>query len=202
MSVVRPSCRRLAGNRAVKVLVIAEDPVHNGHILKPLVQALLASAGRESAHVRIMGNPRVRGYVDALRVIRNEIVRRYRWLDIWLFFPDADRASRDAMERLEADLAAQGVTLLCCPAQPEVEIYACAAFRGDIPATWNDARRNPRMKEEVFQPLLDLHGFQGQPSAGREMMIARSLRNLPLLFRLCPELQDLRDRIAAHLSEA
>ncbi len=34
------------------------------------------------------------------------------------------------------------------------------------------------------------------------MVIARALRNLPLLFRLCPELKRLRDRIAAHLGEA
>ena len=51
------------------VLVIAEDPVHNGHILKPLVQALLADAGRGSARVQIMGNPRIRGYAHALRAI-------------------------------------------------------------------------------------------------------------------------------------
>ena len=186
----------------MKVLVIAEDPSHNGYILKPLTQAILAAAGRESAHVRIMGNPRVRGYADALRTIRNDIVGLYGWYDLWLFFPDADRAGRDAMERLEADLEAQGVTLLCCPAQPEVEIYACAAFRRDMTETWNEARRNPRMKEEVFQPLLDLYGYRGQPAAGREMMITRSLRNLPLLFRLCPELKVLRDRIAGHLGEA
>ena len=77
----------------MKVLVIAEDPVHNGQILKPLAQ----------------------------------------------------------------DLEARGVSLLCCPAQPEVEIYACAAFRSDMTETWNEARRNPRMKEEVFQPLIAAH---------------------------------------------
>ena len=183
------------------VLVIAEDPVHNGHILKPLAQALLADAGRGSARVQIMGNPRIRGYAHALRTIRNELVGRYRWFDLWLFFPDADRGSRDAMERLEADLEAQGVSLLCCPAQPEVEIYACAAFRSDMTETWNEARRNPRMKEEVFQPLIDRHGDRRQPSASRRLMIKQSLRNLPLLLRLCPELKRLRDRIAAHLSE-
>ena len=176
--------------------------MHNGHLLQPLAHAILADAGRASAHVRMMGNPRVRGYADALRAIRSEAVGLYGWYDLWLFFPDADRAGRDAMERLEADLEARGVTLFCCPAQPEVEIYACAAFRRDMTETWNEARENPRMKEEVFQPLLDLYGFRGQPAAGREMMITRSLRNLPLLFRLCPELKRLRDRIAAHLGEA
>ena len=184
----------------MKVLVIAEDPVHNGHILKPLAQALLADAGRGSARVQIMGNPRIRGYAHAVRAIRNEIAVRYRWFDLWLFFPDADMGSRDAMDRLEADLEAQGVSLLCCPAQPEVEIYACAAFRSDMTETWNEARINSRMKEEVFHPLLDLHGDQRRPDGGRGPMINQSLRNLPLLFRLCPELRRLRDRIAAHLS--
>ena len=32
-------------------------------------------------------------------------------------------------------------------------------------------------------------------------MIEASLRNLPLLLRLCPELQVLRDRIAGHLRD-
>ena len=185
----------------MKVLVIPEDPTHNGHILKPLAQALLADAGRKPARVQIMENPRVRGYADAVRAIRHEIVDRYRWFDLWLFFPDADRGSRNAMDRLEADLEAQGVSLLCCPAQPEVEIYACAAFLNDMTESWNEARRNPRMKEEVFQPLIERHGDQRRPDGGRGPMIKRSLRNLPLLFQLCPELQRLRDRIAAHLSE-
>ena len=60
----------------------------------------------------------------------------------------------------------------------------------------------PKMKEDVFQPIAELHGDPRQPGEGRRSMIERSLRNLPLLFRLCPELQDLRDRIAAHLGEA
>ena len=32
-------------------------------------------------------------------------------------------------------------------------------------------------------------------------MIKKSLRNLPFLFQLCPELKCLRDRIEAHLGE-
>ena len=66
---------------------------------------------------------------------------------------------------------------------------------------WNEARVNPRMKEEVFQPLVERHGDGRQPGKSRELMIKRSLRNLPLLLQLCPELKRLRDRIAAHLSE-
>ena len=68
--------------------------------------------------------------------------------------------------------------------------------------TWDGIRSNPRLKEEVFEPLLNKYGGSRRTDKGRRMMIERSLRNLPLLFRLCPELQDLRDRIAAHLGEA
>ena len=181
------------------VLVIPEDPVLNGHILKPLTKAVIADAGRPAAKVDVLGKPRVRGYDHAVRVIRDELPGRYRFKDLWLFFPDADKTTDDALQALEEHVAKQGITLLCCAAQSEVEIYACAAFRDDIPGSWEDARRHPRMKEEIFEPLLASHGDPRRAGAGRDRMIDRSLENLPLLFRLCPELRRLRDRIAAHL---
>ena len=183
------------------VLVIPEDPVLNGHILKPLTKAVMADAGRSAAKVDVLSNPRVRGYDHAVQVIRSELPGRYRFKDLWLFFPDADKATSEAMQALEEHIAEQGITLLCCAAQPELEIYACAAFRNEFPGsgTWEEARRHPRMKEEIFAPLLASHGDRRRPGAGRDLMIDRSLENLPLLFRLCPELQHLRDRITAHL---
>lgn len=183
------------------VLVIPEDPVLNGHILKPLTKAVMADAGRSAAKVDVLSNPRVRGYDHAVQVIRSELPGRYRFKDLWLFFPDADKATSEAMQALEEHIAEQGITLLCCAAQPELEIYACAAFRDEIPGsgTWEEARRHPRMKEEIFAPLLASHGDRRRPGMGRDRMIDRSLDSLPLLLRLCPELQSLRDRIAAHL---
>ena len=181
------------------VLVIPEDPVLNGYILKPLTRAIMADAGRPAAKVDVLPNPRLRGYDHAMRVIRGELPGRYGFMDLWLFFPDADKATGDAMWALEEHVRKQGITLLCCAAQPEVEIYACVAFRDDIPGSWEEARDHPRMKEEIFEPLLDTHGDPRRPGAGRDLMINQSLNNLPLLFRLCPELQHLRDRIVAHL---
>lgn len=130
---------------------------------------------------------------------------RYAHFDLWLFFPDADRASEDGVRRLESDLMELGVPLLCCPAQPEVEIYACAAFRDELPklkVSWGEIRTDPsvRLKEEGFRPMLEKHGGQGQQALARERMTKASLRNLPRLFRLCPELKRLRDRIAARLA--
>ena len=181
------------------VLVIPEDPVHNGYILKPLAEAIMEDAGRPAAKVEVLDKPRPRGYDHAVQVIRHELPGRYRFKDLWLFFPDADKATGDAMRALEKHVTEQEITLLCCAAQPEVEIYACAAFRSDIPGSWEEARNHPRMKEEIFAPLFDRHGDPGRPGEGRDLMIDRSLNNLPLLFQLCPELQTLRDRIAAYL---
>ena len=107
----------------------------------------------------------------------------------------------------------RGTSLLCCPAQPEVEIYACAAFRRDLrdmKRTWAELRKDPRLKEDVFEPLLERHGDPNLPGEGRERMTTQSVKNLPLLYRLCPELKvhrnyehpsGLRDRIAALLKD-
>jgi len=184
------------------VLVIPEDPLQNGHILKPLVQAIMRDVGRPNAKVKMLTRPRVRGYDHAVRTIRDALHASYGFMDLWLFFPDADKASRATMRNLETHVAAEEITLLCCAAEPEVEIYACAGLRNDMQDTWEEVRRHPRMKENVFDPLLAKHGDPGRPGAGRDLMIARSLGNLPLLYQLCPELQRLRDRISELLQDS
>ena len=115
------------------VLVIPEDPQQNGHILKPLVQAIMRDVGRQRAKVKLLRpSPRVRGYDQAVKALRDELPAKYGFMDLWLFFPDADKANKDAMRNLETHVAAKGITLLCCAAQPEVEIYASVGYRDDI----------------------------------------------------------------------
>jgi len=178
-----------------RVLVIPEDPTHNGYLLKPVVEAVLADAGRPRARVTVLNNPRLEGYDHALRAIRDELPDRYGFWDLWVFIPDADRASVEAMANLEKELGEKGISLICSPAQPEVEIYACAAFRKEISLSWDDVRSHAAMKEEIFESLLEHHGDSRRAGAGRDLMVAASLANLPLLYQLCPELNVLRDRI-------
>ena len=185
-----------------RVLVIPEDPTWNGYILKPLTKALLNDAGKPNAKVKLLENPHVGGYDQALSAIRGELPDRYGFFDLWLFFPDADRASAHAMDILETELQARDIPLLCCAAQPEIEIYACVAFRDYLHGTWEQARAHHRMKEEIFEPLLQAHGDPRQAGGGRELMITRSLQNLQRLFQLCPETRRLRDRIAEHVEAA
>lgn len=80
---------------SVNVLVIPEDPTLNGYILRPLVRMILADVGKPNANVTVLPNPRLRGYDEAVRVVRNELSKRYSHMDLWLFFPDADRAMKE-----------------------------------------------------------------------------------------------------------
>lgn len=180
-----------------RVLVIPEDPTHNGYILKPLVQAILADAGKPQARVEVLTNPKLGGYDHALASIRGDLSERYGFWDLWLFIPDADRANDAAMTALENELKAKQVPLLCCAAQPEVELYACVAYRTELGMTWDEARNANRFKEDAFEPLLKKRGDSRRAGGGRDLLIAESLKNLPFLFKLCPELRTLRDRIHA-----
>ena len=178
-----------------RVLVIPEDPTNNGYTLMPLARALLKDVGKPNARVQLPAVP-IHGYDQAVRAIRGELAGRYGREDLWLFCPDADRAGSDAMLRLEGDLKERQIRLLCCAAQPEVEIFACVAFRDELKEPWERVRAHPRMKEEVFEPLLKTRSTGGRAGGGRKSMMEASLRNLPLVYQLCPEVKRLRDRIA------
>lgn len=180
-----------------KVLVIPEDPTYNGAILKPIISSIVANAGKPRARVHVLTDPHLGGYDHAMRAIKGQLIDKYCYWDLWIFMPDADRATPAAMQALEADLSARDVRLLCCPAEPEAEIYACAAYRGDISLEWKQARQHPQFKEIVFEPLLATYGDVRRAGGGRDLMVAESLKNLPLLLQLCPELEVLRNRIAA-----
>lgn len=183
-----------------KVLVIPEDHTNNGAILKPLVGRVLADAGKPAALIKVVDRPRLRGYESAVAAIRGDLIDLYRWVNLWLFFPDADKANAANVKALEHDLAGSGVTLLCCIAQPEVEVYAAAAYSSEVPGGWAAARTHHRFKEDVFAPLLAAHGDVRRPNGGRDLMIEQGVQNLPRLYQLCPELQSLRDRLVAHLA--
>jgi len=183
-----------------KVLVIPEDPTNNGYIRKPLVEAILRDIGKPKAKVTVLTTPRLRGYDSAIKAIREELYNRYGFWDLWLFFPDADRATPEAMQELESHIAKLGCRLLCCIVQPEVEIFACAGYRAELGAPWEDVRRTPHLKEEYFKIVLAQHGDARRPGAGRDLVIRTSLNNVSVLYKLCPELQALRDRCKERLT--
>ena len=63
--------------------MIPEDQIYNGYILRPLVKAIMADAGRASAKVEIPPKPRIRGYSHAMTVIREELPDLYPLYDLY-----------------------------------------------------------------------------------------------------------------------
>jgi hypothetical protein len=183
---------------SLKVLVIPEDPTLNGYILYPLVAAILADLGKRNAKIQVLTNPSLKGYDHAMQAIRQDLPDKYSHWDIWLFVPDADRAKREAMNTLEAELADKGITLFCSPAQPEIEIYACVAYRNELSESWKMVREAASFKEVYFKQVLDKHGDKNRAGGGRDLLINESLKNMRGLYQLCPELKNLRDRLDAH----
>lgn len=186
---------------SLRVLVVPEDPTYNGYILKPVIQALLAAAGRPRAVVTVLSSPRLTGFDHAMRAIRDELPAKYRHFDLWIFVPDADRAGEAAMAKLEADLGKVGIRLLVCAAQPEVEIYACVAHRASLGMSWNDARQHRSFKEQVFEPVLARHGDPRRPGGGRDQLVASALSNFQALLQFCPELATLLERIRGQVAD-
>jgi hypothetical protein len=181
------------------VLVVPEDPANNGYILGPLVSRILAGCGKPNANVTVLTNPRAQGYEHAKALLRNQLFERYRYIDLLLFLPDADGKDRRAeLRALEAEAAQQGVRLLCCAAEQEVETWLLAGHRDRPPLrsmSWQEIRRDISVKENIFQPFLAAQGNTRARGGGRKELMIQALSGYSTLLQLCPELAELERRI-------
>lgn len=185
---------------SLRVLVIPEDPTYNGYILQPLVERMLSELGKPNARVVILTNPKLNGYAHAVSAIKGDLADRYGHFDLWLFLPDADRAS--GLPHLEEEMAGRGVHLFCCAAKPEVEAWLLVGYRDQLGISWAEAREHRRLKEDVFEPFLARTGDARSPGGGRERLIRQTLSNYRGLLSVCPELAELEHRLRTFLSES
>jgi hypothetical protein len=189
----------MAGERGLScnVLVIPEDPTHNGYILRPLVSKLLDACGKGNAKVDVLTNPKVSGFEDASRKMP-EIVATWQHFDLLLFLPDADGKDRSAQfARLESTL---GRKLICCAAAQEVEAWLLAGHVAKLRRPWSEIRADTSVKENVFAPFLRDYGDSRQPGGGRQALMQQTLANFRGLLERCPELAELQRRICGALA--
>jgi hypothetical protein len=98
-----------------KVLVVPEDPTHNGDILEPLITRMMAECGKPNAQVLVLTNPKVQGYEHARQRLPG-ILERYRHFDLCLFMVDSDGKDKSpAFRILEADAESSGIKLFALP---------------------------------------------------------------------------------------
>jgi hypothetical protein len=178
----------------MKVLVIPEDPTHNGYILQPLVKRIMNELGRKVS-VQVLTNPKLGGYDHVKNAIRKDqrLIKWYRHYDLWLFLPDGDRAT--GLDRIEEELQSKDINLICCAAVPKVEIWLLAGHLNKISISWKEAREHPRLKEDVFEPFIAEFGQPQSAGQGRRELIRETLSNYRGLLSRCPELKLLQDKI-------
>lgn len=184
---------------SLRILVVPEDPRHNGAILKPLFERMLHECGRSNADVEVLTSPRIRGIAHLQRELPG-IVDRYDWKHIIIVVIDSDGEDRSGLcQTLEAMGQGARTTIFACAAVQEVETWLLAGHAGRLSAPWAAVRENPRVKEEVFQPFLELHGNAGMPSGGREDLMRQGLENYVSILQRCPELASMEARIRGYL---
>lgn len=185
------------------VLVIPEDPTYNGYILKPLVSRMLRECGKPNAEIKVLDNPRPKGYEHAKSLLMEQVLDRYRHFDLLLFLPDADGKNRDEeFERLEDNTRAKGVRLLCCAAVQEVEAWLLAEHLDKLSSNWQNIRADGSVKENIFAPFLAQYGDSRRAGGGRELLMNETLQNYNGVLQRCPELEVLQERIKTVLAEA
>ena len=180
-----------------RVLVICEDPTHDQFILKPLMERLLERCERKSPRVQILTDPWIKGK-DDLRRRLGEIVERYRSYDLLVCVIDAD--GKDCSGLLEEMTKRFGPKLLCCAAVQEVEAWVLAGHVNKLTRPWSEVRQDSSVKETEFVSFLKMYGDAKRPGAGRAELMMEALQNFDGLLQRCPELEELRRRVAEFLT--
>lgn len=195
---------------SLNVLVVPENPTYNGAILKPLCERLFQECGKPRANIEVMANPRTNGYENARRLFPHTVLDLYWLKHLVLFLPDSDGLDRSTeFARLETEFEqeaaaiARPIRVICCAAVPEVEAWLLAGQQDkwEKDWQWGAMRADPSIKENYFQRFLEAHGQDRSryPDAGRKQLMIEALRNFTGIKQRCPELQDLEDRIRAHI---
>lgn len=185
-----------------RVLVVPEDPINNGYILKPLVERLLTECGKPNSKVKVLDTPRARGYEHAKALIVAEVIDAWAHFNLLLFMPDADGKDKSAeFQYIENTARDRGVRLFCCAAVEEVEAWLLAGHVDKLQGSWPDIRSNTSVKEQVFQPFLKIHGDSKSAGGGRDLLMKKTLENYAGLIGRCPEIGDLQTRISQTLGE-
>lgn len=190
----------------MRVLVVPEDPVKDRYILKPVVEQIFDDLGRPKARIDVLENPRLQGVAEALSPkALTDIVQspRYRMIDLFLVLVDRDG---DAAGRPRVATAREGEhpdRLFVCLAIEEVEVWMLALHRDAIKAPWRQVRAEHHPKEAFAEPFLEEHAPRGNPGRGRAWaMHALDRKSWRVLLDLCPELVELKEKIASVLASS
>jgi hypothetical protein len=178
-----------------KVLVIPEDFTKDEHVLKPVIEKILADAGRANATVLVCRDPNFGGIGEALKKerLRKDVIARYPMVDLFVLLVDRDGvAGREITianieTELTAELAQRGGRFLAELARQEVEVFVLAGHELPDGWTWQQVRADADVKNTAFQDLVKVMDTGKLPHDGRKKLMAEGIKNWTRIKSRCPE---------------
>ncbi len=178
-----------------KVLVIPEDFTKDEHVLKPVVEKILADAGRANPTVLVCRDPNFGGIGEAMKKerLKMDVIERYPMVDLFILMVDRDgdagREQRAA--QLESELTPEVKTangrFVAELARQEVEIFVLAGHELPDGWTWQQIRADGDVKNTAFQDLVREKDTSKLPHDGRKKLMAEAIQNWARIKSRCPE---------------
>lgn len=178
----------------MKVLIIPEDPRFDQYMLKPLVEAALAYAGKPRAKVQMFLGSQTWGYAAVSNAGNlKEIINDYKIYDAFILCVDrdCDMGRRTALTNLERQVRAEFPEkhfVAVCGIE-ELEVWALAGMT-DLPDAWSEVRSECHPKERYFEPYVFRRNLLETPGGGRGVLGKEAAKlYADRVRRLCTEIQ-------------
>lgn len=190
----------------MRVLVIPEDFRKDQYMLKPIVQAMMATIGKPNAKVRVCTDPLLGGVSQAMRWERlEEIIDSYRGMvDVFLLCVDRDgeEGRRQALDNIEARAAAEypGRVFLAEHAWQEIEVWVLAGHSLPPDWRWQEVRAHRDPKDAYYLPFAQSQGVENEPAEGRKRLAAQACTRYGAMKNRCPELRSFEARVNIAIS--
>lgn len=183
----------------IKVLIIAEDPTIDQHILEPVVERIFSDLNRK-ARVEALKDPHLGGVAQALNPDQvREIIADNPMEDLFLLMVDRDGDASGNATKAAARVAENQGKLLACVAVEEVEVWMLALHREKLDASWQEIRGHRDPKERYSDPFLRAQGWLSTVGRGRKRAMSTLGARWSGLLTVCPEIDALKQDVAAWL---
>ena len=185
------------------VLLIPEDPVKDGYVLKPIIEAMMRAAGKPQARVVVCVDPRFHGTSQALRwqFIQQALSRNAGMFHLYLLCVDRDgdvnrQAVLDSLEKQAKAAVGRDRAFLAENAWQEVEVWLLAGHVLPRKWAWRTIRDEVHPKETYYLPFAESRGVLGLPGEGRDKLAREAASRYDRIRVRCKEdIQRLEDRI-------
>jgi hypothetical protein len=184
----------------MRVLIIPEDPTLDRYVVQPIVERIFHDLGR-TARVEVLTDPHLSGVEQALdsKVVAG-ILEDNRMIDLFLLVVDRDCDRRGDTNKAITRQQEHPDKLVAALALEELEVWALAPHRAELPNSWSQVRSECDPKERYSDPFVESKGWLATVGKGRKKAM-RDLGNAWAgVLSVCPEIAALKSAIQKWLS--